>query len=673
MGYYIDAKMKLAMNDPKAAYEILKSGAEEGDIIASYGLAAMQIAGQYIEKNVEEGTRRIEELYPKIKELSLQGNSEAMVIVYNYHKTKGTDLNYGLAMLHKASQDENNALALFLMGAWYRDEGDLELARQYFEKAARLPNTAGIKVILANYYINYKIPNFVHDEKRGFYLIHEAAREGVVAAQYSLGELYEKGVGTEKSIDEAIKWYKCALKNGHEEASITLQLIIGRYCSENKIKSEECLLNLKELRELGCDVEFYYYRSLLANAQRTARSGSQNDLEKGVEYFNVLFELNPFYQKNYGSELADLYYHLAEIKEADECYGEATAYYTKAYDLGINKAMYNLAVIYYNGYDGRSDYSKALYFFKKCTLNGIKEGEAHYYIGTCFYWGNGVPTDFENAKKHFLLAYEYGFNCAAAITLVEAETSNDETKNSMRKYANQLKQMNLTEKERYLQIIKDLQQDFGKSWDVLKDDTKKFIATGMDIYISIYFKGAHVFGEYDFSAAISEMCKGLERELKEHLFVRYITWLKQKAIEPAEFMERNGITVQNISRNKRSVLKRISATEFDYENLEKCDKYSLGNIKMTVGQSEDKLIIDETMIDYLDSNFSKDAFDEVTRREDIKEYVCSLVDDLKTVANLYRNPAAHSRKMGCKMAEECGNYILKVKKLLIKFLEKFAY
>lgn len=40
-------------------------------------------------------------------------------------------------------------------------------------------------------------------------------------AQYYLGMMYHDGEGVEKNIDEALKWWKKAMKNGHQEAAFS--------------------------------------------------------------------------------------------------------------------------------------------------------------------------------------------------------------------------------------------------------------------------------------------------------------------------------------------------------------------------------------------------------------------------------------------------------------------
>ena len=80
--------------------------------------------------------------------------------------------------------------------------------------------------------------------------------------------------------------------------------------------------------------------------------------------------------------------------------------------------------------------------------------------------------------------------------------------------------------------------------------------------------------------------------------------------------------------------------------------------------------IDKTMCQYLESLFDLNAFAKSNRESEITDYIISLHQEVKTISDSLRNPAAHSEIMKCKRAETCGNYIIKVQKLLISFLQK---
>ena len=53
-------------------------------------------------------------------------------------------------------------------------------------------------------------------------LIRKAAEQGDAKAQYNLGIFYENGQGVDKSLDEAIKWFRLAAKQDLPQAQNAL-------------------------------------------------------------------------------------------------------------------------------------------------------------------------------------------------------------------------------------------------------------------------------------------------------------------------------------------------------------------------------------------------------------------------------------------------------------------
>ena len=60
------------------------------------------------------------------------------------------------------------------------------------------------------------------------------------------------------------------------------------------------------------------------------------------------------------------------------------------------------------------------------------------------------------------------------------------------------------------------------------------------------------------------------------------------------------------------------------------------------------------------------------REREITDYIISLTQEVKSIADSLRNPAAHDQSMKIQKAEGCGNHIIKVQKILIKFLGKLC-
>ena len=55
-------------------------------------------------------------------------------------------------------------------------------------------------------------------EQKAFEWFLESANQGNSQGQYNLGCCYENGLGTERDIKNAIRWYEIALGNGYEGA-----------------------------------------------------------------------------------------------------------------------------------------------------------------------------------------------------------------------------------------------------------------------------------------------------------------------------------------------------------------------------------------------------------------------------------------------------------------------
>ena len=114
----------------------------------------------------------------------------------------------------------------------------LQIADMYF-KGDELPQDKGeaerwlriaanrgdpqAQVRLAATLIGHPTPEY--DE--AFKLCTEAARTGNPAAEYCLGQLYQKGLGTSKNPAEALKWFEAAATQGHLQATESAALMLA--------------------------------------------------------------------------------------------------------------------------------------------------------------------------------------------------------------------------------------------------------------------------------------------------------------------------------------------------------------------------------------------------------------------------------------------------------------
>ncbi|RXJ89488.1 hypothetical protein CRV01_08405 [Arcobacter sp. CECT 8983] len=107
-----------------------------------------------------------------------------------------------------------NYPSINLLGVFYKDglgvKKDMQKAVRLFEKAARYDKYAANH--LANYYRDKK------DYKSAMKYYEYAKSKGDASAQIELGILYEKGQGTKKDIEKALKYYKDAFKNYRDDS-----------------------------------------------------------------------------------------------------------------------------------------------------------------------------------------------------------------------------------------------------------------------------------------------------------------------------------------------------------------------------------------------------------------------------------------------------------------------
>ena len=106
-----------------------------------------------------------------------------------------------------------------------------------------------------------------------------AAEEGHAGAQAALGELYNRGKGTQRDAEEAAKWYRLAAEQGHVDAQVTLGWMynVGTGVPENFTEA------IKWFR-LAADQGHPGAQNNLGVLYRQGR-GNQDDVKNAVDWF----------------------------------------------------------------------------------------------------------------------------------------------------------------------------------------------------------------------------------------------------------------------------------------------------------------------------------------------------------------------------------------------------
>ena len=507
----------------------------------------------------------------------------------------------------------------------------------------------------------------------------KSAEQGDAEGQWRLGVMYEEGEGVEKDLAKAAEWYQKSAEQGNSIGKWAL----GHICAFNKDVAEGMGLgngerigiwrlgNMEEILDIAEDVttDVNFWEPWAEEGDADAQwhlgciygngEGVQKNLSKAEEWYQKSAEQgDSTYQWLLGSM-----YECGEIVEKN--FSKAVEWYQKSAEQGDAEGQWRLGSMYENGEGVEKDLAKAVEWYQKSAEQGDSNGQ--YHLGYAYYDGFGVERDLTKAKEFFEKALQQGYNCAYALSMVKSELGEEDTHNAMREYADALLEKHLPSDKIYPQISKDLQTDFGETWKMTTRDTKKFLETGIFTYFSLYSLGPHIYGNMDFSASITPMFKALEKELGKYLYSGYIEYLKAQDVSPNSFSGR------------RTFLNRIGENEYVFKNPSDVDAFTLGSLHLTVGMlthhserkgEKAKTSIDASMLSYLQKLLKKEAFGADKREREITNYIISLTREVKSIADSFRNPAAHANAMECQRAEVCGNYIIKVRRLLIDFLEK---
>lgn len=306
--------------------------------------------------------------------------------------------------------EQGDAIAQTEVGAWYYSgKNDMvqnyAVALQWWAKAAQQGNVNAI----ANMGLCYQYGRGIEkDSVRATQLYLRAIEKGNkrllperrVYAQKGdnfncilLGLCHQKGIGTDKNLSEAMKYYEMAAK----QSSIDGQRELG-LCLLNAKKNSQAAQWFKMAADHNDVVSAYYYGKMLKDGQ-----GVLQDKQQTVIYWLKAAEQG-FAQAQ--CDLGSLYQQGDGVSKDAK---QAVCWFTKAAVQGVARAQWNLAVCYMNGEGANRDYEQALYWFGEAVSKGYSRAFKNlcndakdnpfllYLQGVAAY----QEEDMENAMKYF--------------------------------------------------------------------------------------------------------------------------------------------------------------------------------------------------------------------------------------------------------------------------------
>jgi len=390
MCYYFGEGVK---KDEKEGFKWYCRAAEQGHVEAQFKVGCSFAAGYICEEDKKEAAKWI-------SMAAEHGHDEAQFVLGDFYlngENVEEDTDLAVDWYRKAA-DQGNAKAQNKIGDLYCfGEGvqeDKILAAGWYRKAAEQGNSNS-QHMLGGFYL-YGEGGLKENHKEAVKWIRKSAEQGHSDAQHKLGLLFLNGRGVNKDHKEAVKWIRKSAEQGHSDAYAALE---------------------------GCYREGY---------------GVKKDLKEAVKWCRKAAD-----QGNVGAQFnLGVYYENGDGVEEDK--KEALKWYRKAAEQGHANAQYNLGFCYGNGDGVKKNLQEAIKWIRLAAEQGhegakdflkdvlgdennvdfsdsaerYREGaeqgdaEAQFNLGSCYYHGEGIEEDKEEALKWFLKAAEQGLASA---------------------------------------------------------------------------------------------------------------------------------------------------------------------------------------------------------------------------------------------------------------------
>ena len=529
-----------------------------------------------------------------------------------------------------ADIEVNNSDALVDVSIVLQCNGMGDESYPYVEKAAELGNARAMHQ-LADFYLNGEIERYKNAEDKAIPLLKKCADKGDSIAKFQIG-LYYIYDNAEQDRELGIKYLKEAGDADGTVAEMVAEelFILGDY--ENALE---------------------YYKKATVNVV-----GGDEDFREDEEGITIVYYPN----------IADCYYYLGD-------YTNAIKYINKGIVEEYSYSFYQLGRLYYEGKGVEENLDFAIKYFEKAASFNIDQTSRYAYATLGEIYGNEEFSWLFNKSKalrYYEKAQKAGGDYQYIIDELKSEVGPLKDDDALFEYADNLS-IESSSLGKYLMVVKrDLVHDFGSYWMHLSDFTQTVLTTGLMSLITFIAcekenKDVHL----DYSVVILSLSRGLEREIKDIFCVKFQKYLQLKMVAPKYYKRIDGF----VTAGKAEIL----------HYAENDNWFTLGKLPIMVqeGQrlnywtNQPEQTMDVGLLNFCDEYaFKQSAFsnNKRIRRASITEYMCDFAKQVQEISRSYRNESAHtSSTASLKKAKYCVDWIIKVKQLLYKLIEKVDY
>jgi TPR repeat protein len=382
--------------------------AKQGDLYAQVSLGEMYERGQGVTQNFETARK----LYKLAAEKGDDGARAAL-----------SELDRLLV-----AAEQGDAPAQLNLG-WMYFEGkgvpqDYKTAVKWFRLAAE-QGDAGAQYNLGLMYA--KGQGIPQDDKTAVKWFRLAAEQGYADAQHNLGVMYNQGQGVPQDYKTAAKWYRLAAEQGiaHAQFNLGVMYANGRGVPQDNVYAhmwwdiaassgiKDAVKNrdivAKRMTEAEISIANELARHCIENRYKNCeQSGFQKGLTayRSGDYATALREWTPLAEQGLDRAQYNLGVMYANGRGVPQDDKTAVKWYRLAAEQGYAAAQYKLGFMYANGRGVSQDYKTAAKWYTLAAEQG--DAYAQFNLGVMYANGRGVPKDDKTAVKWYRLAAEQG-------------------------------------------------------------------------------------------------------------------------------------------------------------------------------------------------------------------------------------------------------------------------
>ena len=221
------------------------------------------------------------------------------------------------------------------------------------------------------------------DARQAVFWYRKAAEQGIAAAQFNLGLMYANGEGVPEDARQAVFWYRKTAEQGDAAAQVNLGLM---YANGDGVPDDarQAVFWYRKAAGQGNTAAQFNLGLMYANGE-----GVPEDARQAVFWYRKAAEQgNTAAQFNLGL----MYANGAGVPEDDR---QAVFWYRKAAEQGLAEAQLNLGNRYAKGEGVPEDDIQAVYWYRQAAEQG--HAKAQYNLGVMYANGEGVPEDARQA------------------------------------------------------------------------------------------------------------------------------------------------------------------------------------------------------------------------------------------------------------------------------------